>query len=462
MASQVSGIAVSSGSGSNENYTLISGYDIYDRDYYKYLIGKVPRASALKWMRNVKGFMKRKATRHEYYFHEKGQWYPTVCTIAAASDQSTFVRITIASADHDVSGTQSYPTLNNTVLFENEVVGFVRALSRAVDSAHTFDVYPADTTNVNVVAAAVVGSKCSFFGNAHKENSTATDTRIPKTTKVTNYIQTFRGGYKVTDHASQNETEPIMIKGKKFLHPVGIDDEMDRFEMAIENSMLVGTASSGLTDASSNSIRTVKGLIPQVTDSGNTLEYYGSPDMSTVDDAIMILNNSYGEHEYMVGQGIKINLAWKNWLIDFAKYKDNVSFSSFDGGEKQALNFNFKGINIEPYSFYFQTWDCLGHPDSLGAGNMPYPDMAIFIPMGSTKNEDPGGGGNQESYLQLVYSPTNQAANQDKGTYATWSTGALAPGGATNDEANWMVHVIGYQGLEVRCRNKFLVMRKAA
>ncbi len=462
MSSQVSGIAQSTGRGSNENYTLISGYDILDRDFYRKLIKKVPRASALKWMRGIKGYMaKRTAKRHEYYFHEEGQWFSTVCTIAAASDQTTFVRITLSSADHDNTGKDSYPRLGNTVVFNNEVVGYIRALSRSVASAHTIDVYPADTTNVNVVAAAVVGSTFSVFSNAQKEKSTGVDTIVPKTTKVTNYIQTFREGYEVTDHSMQNHTE-FEYNGRTNLHVKGMDDMMDRFEMAIELGLLINPASSGLTDANSNSIRLAKGLIPQITDSGNTLEYFGSPDMTTIDDAILILNGAYGETEYMVGQGIRLGLGWKNWLIDFANGGDNgIEFGSMT--KEQAISLNLKSINVNGYTFYMNTWAAFGHPDSLGATGMPYPDMGVFIPMGKTKNAEVGEGQNDyEPYIQLVYCDPGGAAHQNKGDHMAWSTGALAPGGATDDGAYWKIHVQAYQGLEVRCRNKFLLMRKAA
>lgn len=461
MGSQVTGIAGASGRGSNENYTLISGYDIYDRDYYKKLVKKVPRASALQWMRHISGYMsKRTAKRHEYYFHEEGQWFSTVCTLAGASDQTTFVRITISSADHDNSGKDSYPVLNSTVVFENEVVGFVRALSRSSDSAHTFDVYPADTTNVNVVAAAVVGSKVSFFSNAQKEKSTSTEARIPKTSKVTNYIQTFRESYEVTDHAMQNHLE-FEIEGQHMLHVKGIDDMMDRFSMAEELGLLINPASSGLTDANSNAIRLAKGMIPQITDSGNVLEYFGTPDMTTVDDAILILNNSFGEHEYVVGQGINIDLGWKNWLIDF-NANSNIGVS-FDGMTKeQSINLNFTSIGVSGYTFHMQQWPILSHSDSLGAGSMPYRDMAIFVPMGKTKNVEPDSNGGYEPYIQLVYSNPGGAAHQNKGDHMVWSTGALAPGGATDDGAYWRIHAISYKGLEMRCRNKFLLLRKAA
>ncbi len=460
--SQVAGIP-SAGVQTSENYALISGYDIYDRDFYKKLIKKVPRAAALQWMRVVKGYMsKRKAIRHTYYFHEEGQWMSAAATIAAVTDNTTYATITLSSGDHTDSGTSSFPVVGQTVVFENETAGYVTAVTRTTPYAHTVTVYPVDTTNVNIVAAAQNGSTMVFYSNAQQEESTATEIRVPKTSKVTNYIQTFRESYKVTDHAMQNQTE-FEYNGQKFLHPKGIDDMMDRFAMQEDLGLLINQASSGLVNAGAKAIQLAKGLIPQITDSGNTLEYFGTPDMTTVDDAILILNRSYGVHDYAVGQGLNLNLGWKNWLIDFAAGGDNnISFSPFDGGKQQAINLNFKSISIEPYSFHMQTWDVLSHADTLGAGNMPYRDMAIFIPMGMAKNPEAEQGSDYEPYLQLVYSDPGGAPNQNKGDHSVWSTGALAPGGATNDTANWQIHAMSYKSLEIRCRNKFLILRKAA
>lgn len=465
--SQVTDIP-SSGYQTSENYALISGYDIYDRDFYKKLIKKVPRASALQWMRAVKGYMsKRQCTRLTYYYHEEGQWMSAAATIAAATDNTTYTTITLSSADHTDSGTSSFPVVGQLVVFENETVGYVRVVTRTTPSAHTVDVYPTVLgNNSDLVTAAQVGTTMVFHSNAQQEESSATEIRVPKTNKVTNYVQTFREAYKVTDHAMQNQTE-FSYNGQKFLYPKGIDDTADRFAMQEDLGLLINPSSTSLVNAGSKSIQLAKGLIPQINDNGNTLEYFGTPDMTTIDDAILILNRSYGEHEYMLGQGLDLNLGWKNWLIDFASGGDNnISFSAFDGGQQQAIKLNFKSISIEPYTFHMQTWDVLSHADTLGAGNMPYRNMAIFIPMGMTKNPDNGMGGSQgndyEPYLNLVYADPGGASHQNKGDHCVFSDGALAPGGATTDGMYWRINFVSYKSLEVRCRNKFLILRKAA
>lgn len=467
MLTQVPGITTGASSAGTtaENYTLIGAYDIYDRDFHKELVKRVPRAAALQWMRILKGYMnKRTVIRDTYYFHEEGQWFNTVITISAASDQTTFTRITLSTDDMDNTGTTSYPVVGQLAVFENETVGYVVAVTRTAN-AHTIDVYPVDTTAAAaVLAAAVVGTVVSLYSNAQQEGGSQTEVRIPKTSKVTNYVQNFRDAYAVTDVAKRNQTE-FSYNGQNFLHVKGIDDMMDRFAMAEDLGMLITPASSGLLNAGSKAIQLAKGLIPQITDNGNTLEYFGTPDKSMFDDAVLILNRSYGANEYAMGMGLNVMQGLENWLIDFAKAGDNnISFNAFDGGQKQAVKLNFQSIHLTGYDFHFQVWGVLSHSDSLGAGNMPYRNMLIGIPMGHTAN--PGYseniGNEYEPYLSLIYADHGHKGAEDKGDHATWDTGALCPRGATSDVQEWRIHQFSSKSLEVRCRNKFLIGRLAA
>lgn len=465
MASQVPGIPVATANSNGENYVLIGSYDIYDRDFTKKLVKKVPNAPALQWMRVIKGYMqKRKCIRDTYYFHEEGQFFASVATIAAASDQTTFTRITLSSADHDNAGVNSYPVVGNLVVFENEAVGYVVAINRSVASAHTVDVYPCDTTNNNIFASAVNGTVMSFYSNAQQEASTQTEVRVPKTSKVTNFVQNFRNGYRVTDVAKRNHTE-FTYDGQPFLHPKGIDDMMNRHMLEEDEGLLITPSSSGLVNAGSNAIQLAKGLIPQITDNGNTMEYFGTVDKTTWDDAVLILNRNYASNEYMCGMGLPVMQGLENWLIDFNDGADkNISFSAFDGGQKQAVNLDFRSISISGFTFHFKVWGILSHADSLGAGNMPYKDMMVMIPTGTTPNPgySEGIGNENEPYLTLVYADPGHAEHENKGDHAVWSTGAQAPGGATNDVQEWRIHIASSKSLEVRCRNKFMIMRKAA
>ena len=459
--SQVSGISGAVYAAS-ENTTLISAYDIYDRDFHLKLFKKVPRASALSWMRAIKGYMsRRKVRRHQYYFYEEGQWMSAAATIASTTDQTNYVDIHLSAADHDNSGAESFPVVGQLVVFEDEAIGYVVGVDRTSDNDHFVKVKPANT-GVTILTSAVVGETMVFYSNAQIEKSTETEGRIPKTDKVTNYIQTFREKYEVTDHAEQNEVE-WEFKGQKFLYVKGIDETAQRFAYQEEMGMLITDSSESLGDAvgaGGNTVTLAKGLIPQITDSGLTLEYFGRPDMTTMDDAILLLNKNYGDSEYIVGHSLNFGLGIKNWLVDFAQGGDNgISFMT----DEQRISLNFKRADISSYTLLFQEWKVFSHEDTLGAGNMPYQDMAVFIPTGKARNPEPGDGmGDYEPYCQMAFARIPGAPHEDKGDYKMWETGANARSGATDDELTRAIHMASYKSLEIRCRNKFLVLRKAS
>ena len=72
------------------------------------------------------------------------------------------------------------------------------------------------------------------------------------------------------------------------------------------------------------------------------------------------------------------------------------------------------------------------------------------------------GFGDMEPYLQIVYSRIPGAANENKGDYKMWESGGNARTGGTSDEAVRIISMMSWKSLEVRRRNAFLVMRKAA
>ena len=440
-----------------QSYSIVSSYGIYDRDVRRKLDMKFPRASALSWMRAVKDRMgRRKALRHEYSYWEEGQWMNATATIAARGTLTGgLLDITLSTEDHFDGGARSFPVENQLVLFEDETVGRIDNIDRSTANAHVIYVRAVSATE-DIDTAAQVAGKMVFFSNAQIEKSFKTESRIPKQTKITNYIQTFREAYDVTDHEEQNITE-FEYKGMKYLYVKGTDETADRFEYQEELGLLVGKASdSSLVDKNGEAVKTVVGLIPEIGLNGQT-EYYTTPDMDAFDSIILKMQANYGDREYIVGRGINLTLALKNWLIEFEQASPDVFFNELKDKE-QNLYFKFRSVDIENYKFHFQDWECLSHPDTLGLDELPYKDMGIFIPAGNTR--DPNSGDSQP-YMKLVYCDPGGAAAENKGDYKLFETGGNARSGATDDEMIRRIHWVSYKALEVRHRHKFLIWRKS-
>lgn len=447
------------------SYELFNPLDLYIDEEYQKSVRQVPYMSSLSWLKALKGrYGKRKVRRSTYSYFEEGQFMKAAATIAAIAANGAMFDITLSAADHgDIDGTDesSFPIEGMSCLFQDgKTTGYVNTTTKTVAGAHVVTVKKWNSAQ-DIATVAVVGTTIMFFSNAQIERSTATESRIPQFEKITNKMQIVREKFDTTDVESQNMLRFTSSSGKNYLWYQGIEETAQRFEFQKEAAILLTPQASSLTNKNSRPIESAFGMIPQIEDHGISLEYFQSPDSAAFDEVILALDNNYADKSYMVGHGMNLMLKLKDMLVKFgANGTGNLSFTPFDGGESQAIKLNFKSYSVGAYEFYFQQWDIFSHKDSLGAPGLPFRHKAIFMPSGMTRNPDPdraAGSSAYEPYIQLV-SPTWGFAvnsNIDKGEYLMWETGALANPNPTSDTLERAVHMVGYVGLEMRCRHKF-------
>jgi hypothetical protein len=342
------------------------------------------------------------------------------------------------------------------VIFENETGGFAYAISRAVASAHTVTIKPTNTDQ-DVQAAAVVGSKVVFYGALFGEESDTPETRVPYVSKITNTIHTSRKAYKITDWSAQNETE-FEFNGQKFLYVKGLEETSDQFSMEEELNLILTPQVGTLVDASGATLKSANGFIPQITTNGQNVEYFDEPDLAFFQDTVLTMVDNYGDDEYFVGQGVNFSLGTDNWLVDFTRGGDNrISYNAFDGGQQQAVKFDFKSISLGGATLHFQTWPILSHKGSLGAGDLRYRNMALMIPTG---NGIDGETRTPVPYMRMRYSEPMGAPWEVQGDVKIFEHGGASKRGATSGKQNRFVEYISYKLLEIRNREKFVIARK--
>ena len=443
-----------------ESYELVSAYGIYDRDVAKKLNIKYPRASALSWMRAAKGYMgKRKVKRHEYSYWEEDQWLNASATIESAANSSADVILTLATASHQNSGTETYPIVTDLCVFPDETVGYVIAVDKGTPDAHTVTVRKVNASQDVQTAGAALG-EAVFYSSAAQEESVAPESRLPRQTKITNKLQTFRKSYKFTDHAAQNITE-WSHNGSSYLHVKGSDDTANLFAMDEELGMLITPQSASLVNAGSKAVQTTSALIPQIrSGSGGEFTYTTAPTLTDVENWSISANDRYSGSKFVLGMGINFHVKWNDVMKDFMvnnpePFFETVSTTKATGSQKYT--FDFAGIKYGDFEFYVQKWAVLGHKDSLGASGHPYRDMAVCIPIGETRDPDSG---DMEPYIKIAFADPGGAASENKGDHKLWQTGANARSGATNDVMNTVLHWISYKGFELRHINKFFVWTK--
>jgi hypothetical protein len=315
----------------------------------------------------------------------------------------------------------------------------------------------------NVRTAAVVGTSAVFFGNAHSEKSVATESRIPKVTEITNYLTQTREKYDVSDHEMQSKVE-FSFEGKNYLIYLGMDETNMRFEMQEEMNQLIGETAASLTDPDTTlAVRSSQGLIPKIQDNGITGEYFGKPTLDTFDEIELRVDANQGDSEYYVGLGLRADQALRRFLVDFAQNGDNGI--TFAGMNAQQLGINFTQAQMGSRKYNFHVWTCLTHGPSLGAAGMPYGDMMIGIPMGTTKRPAIGDQtGGYVPYLSQTYAPPKGGVTGDKlvpEDMFAWQTGALADPAPTDATMEKVIHMTSNKGLEAYCLDKFFIYEKS-
>jgi hypothetical protein len=449
-----------------QSFALFNPLDLYQDEIYAKLIGRVPHANSLSWLKAMKGrSSRRKTSNSTYSYYQEQQWFNASATISTITPNGAKFDIVLTTGSHQsIGGTNntSFVVTNQFVLFaDGRTTGFVESTNKTSDGLHAITVKKVNSSQ-DIGAVALAGGKMIFFSNGQPEDSAQTPGRVEQYDKVTNYVQAIREGFKVTDKEMQNKSWFTTSSGKKYLWYHGITTTAERFEIQRELGALLVPQGSSLTDASGNAVATMNGMIPQVRQHGNTVEYFTRPDGASFDECIFLLSDSYADKKFFVGHGLNYMMYLKDWLVAFAKNgTGNISFSPFASGESQAISLNFKSYSVGAYEFYFNEWDILSHKDSLGADGMPFRHMGIFIPAGMGRNPDPerpAGTSEYEPYIQLVSPEWGvDLPNIDKGDYLMWETGGFAANGPTSDRAHKYVHFLAYDSFELRCRNKFLL-----
>ena len=450
-----------------QSVQLLTPFGIYFPDKLKKLFGKVPRASALSWMMATGRYSKRTAHNFTYSFWEEGQYMKGAIVIGAAVAQvpnPTWVDITLDASSHSNGGKNSFPIPTNTIVFKNEVVGYIDSVDRSTDGAHVITVKPLNPSQ-DVVAAAVATETAVIFSNAQTEDSDAPESRVPQVTEESNDIQTFRETFRVTDHEEKTQTW-FEINGQPYLYVQGIMEAAERFELQIELAMLIGKRAESLTDVGGTAeVKTTRGLIPTAKAEGTVVTYDKTtltPDLDDWESLILTIDKNYGPRDYFIGQGLNLDLKMNRFLTEFVAANQGgglIDFSGgFSGGKEQALSLNIQAVNYSSHQFFLQKWDVMSHEDTLGAAGMPYRNMGVLIPIGKIKNPRIANGTkNFEDYYQVVYIPPAGSPSEVRDHYKIFETGGNALPRATDPKLRREIHHVCYKGFEMRNKAKYIV-----
>lgn len=449
------------------SYEVVSSMDIYQEDVAKALGVKVPSERPFMWLKKLeqKGRMvgeKKLAKRKVFHHFEDGEWMPAAVKIASkTTPASGQVKIVLTSDSHTRNGTASYPKIHQLCQFQDRSVGFVIAVDHTTDNAHAITIKQQNTSQ-DVQAAAVVGETVIFYANQQEEGSKKTDGYVPEFEKITHKIHTLRESQEATDHEMQEalwfEVKDESGNKSMKLYYKALDDMAKRFNLQEDVNLLITPEAENITGVQKGgAIQSATGLIPKIEAGGFNIEYSGTPGQETFETIERIADKTYGDDEYLVGQGLPANQGLRQWVQNFAGDDKGITFA---GEDKQSIGIDFTSVKLGDRKFHFDTWQILTKPELLGEIDA-YGDMMIFIPMGSGKvyNDEYGEQTENRPYMHIRYQKAPTPNNIADDVY-TWTHGALSPN-QTSDELIHGWERVSYKTLVTHCINKFGLATKA-
>jgi hypothetical protein len=152
--------------------------------------------------------------------------------------------------------------------------------------------------------------------------------------------------------------------------------------------------------------------------------------------------------------GINFGFALQNWTADLGKY--DASYTFFEGGKEQAVNFNFTGIKMPGIGIevYFKDCKAFSHAGGMGNDKLTYKTKGVFVPAGTALNPQTN---EMQPYLKIRYSEPQGAAHTIQGDIQVVETGMNAMSGPTSAVAERNIDMISYKALQAFNLKKFLV-----
>ena len=405
-------------------------------------------------------------TSAEEYNHKEENWIEQTnsvlaVTVAPASPGDP-VSFTIPVAEH-TSGT-SYGRLNRLVQFQGSgIIGIITAIDTAAPTAHVYTIAPNQVTD-DLTGTISSGDTIIYVGNSFAEG-TGTGTGItPDAITYTNNTMTIKEHYEVTGSQATNMAwiEVSNADGSTgyLWYLKGEYDTYVRFQNATTLALLTSEPITNvanvtaLVGANASIPKGTKGLLPEIRDLGNTLNYAANTwDLTQLDIVIDQLDQERGAPEYSVVCGTDFYRESDDFLYDLFQ-NGAINYGAFNGDKEIALSLGFKSFCRRGYDFHFKKFDGFNAPTSLGAAGFEYPGMAVFLPMDEQLNTATN---EMVPSLGIRYKSDGQGYERD---IKHWYTGSVNIQTPTDDVDVLRTHYLTDKGIDLYGGNRFFLVER--
>jgi len=342
-------------------------------------------------------------TRFNWFEWDYLYGYGTIASHPASGGAGTAVVFTLNAASHQDSGKYSAGKQWDLVTI-NGIRGWVTAVDKSVDDAHTYTVKPVVATDDFGALDAQAGEIMTFYSNAKADGSGQPTSMVRKPTQYYNYTQIFATQYEAYGSESTNKIE-FEIKGKPYYYLQGVEDAYLKHRLDIDFAFLLNEMSDGtqITDADLNDepVYTTRGLESYVDNFGN-LEQYTTLDWTDMENIEKTLSRERAPQEMLMINGVNLDIALDQ-LVKGKLDNNGMNYAAFGGGNaaQRAVDFGFDSFRWSQRTYHKKAVDYLNYLPVTGFTGSPYPDMGFIIPLDRVRNPKPSPNG-MDSELDTI------------------------------------------------------------
>jgi len=393
---------------------VVSGFDIHKPEYLNDLFMRYDdQGLAYFQLLRSLGFEKSVAQDTYYHFeenrtHERAKVRAQVSAPAQGADI-----VFILDTDAMDANNRFYPRMYDTLLFSNDVTGYIQDIDVSTPADPTITVRLNDEDDT--FPQLEIGEYIPIVSDSFSEGSGQPEGAIRGAWKYDNDAQIIKETIGMTGTEMVNQTWfKVTSDGKSIpaYYHLGQFDIDYRITLKIDGALLFQKRTTNVSRSGTEPIdpdtgrviKTTEGLFPYINRVGNVHPYtIGSFDIADFDDVNLVLDREFAGNHILSLLGIKVQgevedvlkLYFADTNIQYARQvANNVLFNK---NESLGASVNFKYLTKNERTFMFKRFSNLSNSNTVGGWadvggyytgySQDWPSVGVMLPL--NKRKDP-------------------------------------------------------------------------
>jgi hypothetical protein len=448
---------------------IVSGFDLHKPEKMNELFTRYDD-QGLSMFNLIRSMGFEKEVANDTYGHfEDNLIHETVTVRANVSQPAVGADIVFVLDANSIDANNNfYPREYDTILFNNDVTGYISDIDVSTPADPTITVKLNDATDQ--FPALVADEIMAIVSNSFSEGSGQPDGAIRGAWEYDNDAQIIKETIGMTGSEMVNQMwvnvtrEGQKIPAYYFLGQTDIDY---RTALRIDGALLFQkrTVNAAAIDPDTNRpIKTTEGLFPYIRRIGNIHPYtIGSMDIADFDEINLLLDRQFAGNHILSLLGIKAQMEMEDLLklyfadtdITFARQTTNNAI--FNSNESLGASVNFKYLTKGERTYMFRRFGNLSNPQTVGAYSgttgyqYDYPSTGVFLPI--NRKKDPKSKNLVES-IGVRYRGMGHYSRRME----VWNVGGAGPGLKVTEFDSRYTYQRCHMGAHFRGGNQFVLL----